>query len=359
MYQNPKEYEPGAGYRVESRQCLLGVLTLGVEGWAEWVPSERDGLLRAVLLDLAPQAVSLTNRYCLGALSLLGLGDGFRKFKLQVGQELARLEQQYAQEPLWRYSVLTSLANLAHKGRLTKEQTQAAYEDTVVLLGKLSGSLGFEVFRLDKRKIELLLWLSEARDLDAQTEDLVTELNEQVDGEASKQKAIELEKAAAIEHARALAEEKAKHEAEEKRKKEEQVKAEAEAAEKKKKEDAAKLKADAEAKAKAEAEVKAKADADAKAKADAAKAKEDEAKAKAKAEADAKTKAEAEAKAKIEADAKAKAEAEAKAKAEADAKKKDPPKDVQPPAKDPPPKDNDAKGQPDGKIEFMQAMISN
>lgn len=65
------------------------------------------------------------------------------------------------------------LANQVQKGKPTKEEGQAISDDTSILVSKASDFVGVEVFRLDYAKIEMLLWLSESRDLDQQTEDLM------------------------------------------------------------------------------------------------------------------------------------------------------------------------------------------
>lgn len=101
MYQNKKEYEADKSYRQESRQYLLGILVLGVNSWANWFTTERDVLMKVILEDLDPHHKTLTNEYCLGALVYLGMLDNFRKFKIQVEQELAKLEALYTKEPLW------------------------------------------------------------------------------------------------------------------------------------------------------------------------------------------------------------------------------------------------------------------
>lgn len=101
LYQNKKEYEPAKIYRSESRQFLLGSLMLGVNSWTSWFASERDTLMKVVLEDLSPQQKALTNEFCLGALIYLGLIDNFKKFKLQVEQELSKLEENYSKNALW------------------------------------------------------------------------------------------------------------------------------------------------------------------------------------------------------------------------------------------------------------------
>lgn len=107
LYQNKKEYEPAKVYRSESRQFLLGTVVLGVHFWPGWFASERDTLMKVILEDLSPNQKALTNEFCLGALIYLGLIDNFKKFKLQVDQELAKLDELYSKNPLWMYLLLT------------------------------------------------------------------------------------------------------------------------------------------------------------------------------------------------------------------------------------------------------------
>ena len=101
MYQNKKEYEASIVYRSESRQVLLGILLLGVNSWSGWFASERDTLIKAILEDLSPKQKELTNDYCLAAIIYLGILDNFAKYKIQVEQELQKLELAYSMNPLW------------------------------------------------------------------------------------------------------------------------------------------------------------------------------------------------------------------------------------------------------------------
>lgn len=101
LYTNKREYEAHKVYKTESRQFLLATLILGVNHWPNWFATERDTLMATILEDLSLSSQELTNQFCLGALIFLGIIDGFRKFKLQVEQELARLEPKYSKEPLW------------------------------------------------------------------------------------------------------------------------------------------------------------------------------------------------------------------------------------------------------------------
>lgn len=102
LYTNKKEYEAAKVYKTESRQFLLACLILGVNHWSSWFATERDTFMRVVLEDLSISSHDLTNQFCLGALVFLGIIDGYKKFKIQVEQELARLEPKYAKDPLWK-----------------------------------------------------------------------------------------------------------------------------------------------------------------------------------------------------------------------------------------------------------------
>lgn len=167
LYLNKREYEAAEAYRNESRQFLLGSVILGVNTWSGWFSSERDTLMKGILDDLSLQQIPLTNFYCLGALIYLGMIENFKKFRIQVEQELARLEPSLGKEPLWEMAVQVL------RGRITREEAQRLSEDTAAILAKLSDGISTKVYRIDMNKIEMLLWLSESKDLDQDLEDLM------------------------------------------------------------------------------------------------------------------------------------------------------------------------------------------
>ena len=62
------------------------------------------------------------------------------------------------------------------KNRNNKEEIQNFSSDTAVIIASVSDKLSLKVFKLDYDKIEMLIWLSESRDLDQTNEELMSKL---------------------------------------------------------------------------------------------------------------------------------------------------------------------------------------
>ena len=62
------------------------------------------------------------------------------------------------------------------KNRNNKEEIQNFSSDTAVIIVSVSDKLSMKVFKLDYDKIEMLIWLSESRDLDQTNEELMSKL---------------------------------------------------------------------------------------------------------------------------------------------------------------------------------------
>ena len=68
---------------------------------------------------------------------------------------------------------LPSIATHILRGRYTKEEGQEYSSDTALLLAKASDKITMHVFKMNYAKMEMLLWLSESRDLDQTNEELM------------------------------------------------------------------------------------------------------------------------------------------------------------------------------------------